>query len=216
MKRILLSGTIALGLHIIFFVSLPVLLQETHKPARPEIKSVMVTMSYQPVETKKEKMTKKPVKKIIKKSKPAPKLEPKAKPSQQDKPNYLPKADIKPKTTDNQDVSKKNPSRQAKESLNKNKELSEFTEPFYKRGPLLKYPLKARKRGYDGTVELMIQVSEKGKVSNLWIFKSSNYKSLDNHAVKIVQNWIFEPGKKNGRPETMWVKIPVKFKLQKN
>lgn len=94
----------------------------------------------------------------------------------------------------------KKTSRQNKENLNKNKELFKITEPFYKKKPLLKYPLKAKRRGYEGTVELMVQVSMKGKVSNLWVFKSSNYKSLDNHAVKIVKNWIFEPGKKDGKP----------------
>ncbi len=214
MKRILLSGAIAIGLHALFLVSLPVLSQKNQKPATPETKSVIVTMSYQTLKPKKEKQEVKPVKKFVKKkTKSAPKQKPVIKPLPQANPNPLEKIQTKQNVTDVQQSDKKNPVFQSKESLNKNKGLVTITEPFYKKKPLLKYPLKAKKRGYEGTVELMVQVSKEGVVSNLWIFKSSNYKSLDNQAVKIVKSWIFEPGKKNGRPEEMWVKIPVKFRL---
>ncbi len=216
MGRILISGAIAIGLHIVFLVSLPMLLQKDHKPAQPETKSVMVTMSYRPLKPEKEKQKIKSAKKIIKKNRLAPKHEPKNKPLQQvhPKPTQKKKTQTKQDVTDFQNSDKKNPVFQSKESFNKNQGLVTITEPFYKKKPLLKYPLKAKRRGYEGTVELMVQVSKKGIVSNLWIFKSSNYKSLDNQAVKIVRNWIFEPGKKNGRPEKMWVKIPIKFKLK--
>ena len=190
-------------------------------------------MSYRPMEEKKEKPFKKtitkPVKKIVKKNKttkpkpekkikpeikPLPALEPEIEPFQKVDFNPLPEPNIKQEITANQVENKKTPSFQKKETPDKNKELSTITEPFYKKKPLLKYPIKAKRRRYEGTVELMVEVSEKGKVSNLWVYKSSNYKSLDNQAVKIVKQWIFEPGKKNGKPEKMWVKIPIKFKLK--
>ncbi|MCP3899733.1 MAG: energy transducer TonB [Desulfobacteraceae bacterium] len=214
MKRILLSGAIATGLHAVFLISLPMLSQKNYKHAIPETKSVIVTMSYQTLIPKKEKQKVKPVKKFVrKKMKSAPQQKPEIKPVPQANPNPLEKIQTKQNVTDAQHLDKKTPVFQSKESLKKNKGLITITEPFYKKKPLLKYPLKAKRRGYEGTVELMVQVSKEGIVSNLWIFKSSNYKSLDNQAVKIVKNWIFEPGKKNGRPEEMWVKIPVKFRL---
>ncbi len=90
----------------------------------------------------------------------------------------------------------------------------EFAKPLYKKNTLPAYPIVAKRRGYMGTVELIVLVSEKGIVSSLKIFKSSGYKSLDRQAVKTVKNWLFEPGKKKGVPQEMWVKIPVKFEFK--
>ncbi len=79
MKRILLSGAIAIGLHAVFLISLPMLSQKNYKPAIPETKSVIVTMSYQTLKPKKEKQKVKPVKKFVKK-KSVPKQKPEIKP----------------------------------------------------------------------------------------------------------------------------------------
>ncbi|MBU0463314.1 MAG: TonB family protein [Proteobacteria bacterium] len=102
---------------------------------------------------------------------------------------------------------------QKKENITQQDAHIEFAKPLYKKNPLPVYPVIAKKRGYVGTVELIVLVSEKGEVNSLKIFKSSGYKSLDNQAFKTVKNWLFEPGKKNGVPEEMWVKIPVKFEF---
>ncbi|MBU8910372.1 MAG: energy transducer TonB, partial [Desulfobacterales bacterium] len=104
-------------------------------------------------------------------------------------------------------------SSQKKENVEPQETHIEFAKPLYKKNSLPAYPVIARKRGYQGTVELMVLVSEKGKVSSLKIFKSSGYKSIDRQAVKTVKTWLFEPGKKQGIPQEMWVKIPVKFEL---
>ena len=102
---------------------------------------------------------------------------------------------------------------QKKENIRQQEAHIQFAKPLYKKNSLPAYPVIARKRGYQGIVELMVLVSEKGKVSSLKLFHSSGYKSLDRQAVKTVRNWLFEPGKKNGAPHEMWVKIPVKFEL---
>ena len=102
---------------------------------------------------------------------------------------------------------------QKKENIKQQEAYIEFAKPLYKKNTLPVYPVIAKKRGYVGTVELIVLVSEKGKVNSLKIFKSSGYKSLDQQAVKTVKKWLFEPGKKNGVPEEMWVKIPVKFEF---
>ena len=129
-------------------------------------------------------------------------------PTQKIAPGPLQETDIEQKSADKQAIDKKN--------LSNIKKFNTIIKPVYKNNPLPQYPIRARKRGYEGIVELMVQVSKNGRVSNLWIFKSSNYKSLDNQAVKIVKKWIFEPGRKNEMPEEMWVKIPVKFELKYN
>jgi protein TonB len=208
MKRILFSGVIALCFHIAFFAVLPMFFQKPNKSPQPEVKSINVTMSYRPLKIKKADKIK-PVKKIDqKKTIPAVKTEKKIEPEQKaDAPDFSQPNDIEQEIFDNKVSNKESPSPQ-------NTGLVNITEPFYKKKPLLKYPLKAKRRGYEGTVELMVQVSELGHVSNLWLFKSSNYKSLDNQAIKIVKKWIFEPGKRDGKPEIMWVKIPIKFKLE--
>jgi protein TonB len=236
MKQILIASIIAIGLHIAFFAFLPLLLQKNHKPVQAEIKSVIITMSYRTLELRKKKHEKKPFieiakknktdkpkKKInqnrseairIKKIKPAPELKAGTKALQRIDLNSLPKTNIKQQVDDYQADDTVNSNLQNKKTVNNNENFVKIIEPVYKKKPLLKYPIKAKRRGYEGIVELMVQVSIKGSVSNLWIFKSSNYKSLDNQAVKIVRKWIFEPGKKDGKPEKMWVKIPVKFQLK--
>ncbi|MCD4742114.1 MAG: energy transducer TonB [Desulfobacteraceae bacterium] len=228
MNRLLISALLATGLHLIFFVSIPMLFQEKQKPALTVTKSIIVTMSYKELVPKKKhpprkQIKKKPVPKIIKTITPKPlqprqitKIKPeplqtkmnKPEPTQKISPEPLQKTVIEHKSAEKQAIDKKN--------LSDIKKFNTIIKPVYKDNPLPQYPIRARKRGYEGIVELMVQVSKKGRVSNLWIFKSSNYKSLDNQAVKNVKKWIFEPGIKNGEPEEMWVKIPVKFELKYN
>ncbi|MCK5313448.1 MAG: energy transducer TonB [Desulfobacteraceae bacterium] len=230
MKRILLSGTIALCLHIAFFISLPMLLQKNHQPAQPEIQSVMVTMSYRPLKPKKEQHTQKPVKKIVQKkqtTKQQPKQNPeprkpeltqmknnKSAPELKPETDLLQKSEIEQNPAVMQPEIPRNSDLPIKDNSYKNNNLLITARPYYKKNPLPHYPLKAKRRRYEGTVELMVEVSKEGEVINLWIFKSSDYKSLDNQAVKTVKKWLFEPAKKNGKPEKMWVKIPVKFELK--
>ena len=84
----------------------------------------------------------------------------------------------------------------------------------YRRNPPPGYPRTAKKRGYQGTVVLSVLVNENGMVSNLWVFTSSGYMSLDNAAVKAVRNWLFEPGKIGDKNVEMWVKVPIRFQLK--
>ncbi|WP_457553035.1 TonB family protein [Desulfobacula sp.] len=103
---------------------------------------------------------------------------------------------------------------QKKEIIKPEQALIEFARPLYKKNPLPAYPSIAKKRGYQGIVELKVLVSKKGIVTAIKIFKSSKHKSLDQKAVATVKKWLFEPGKKNGVAQKMWVKIPVRFELK--
>ena len=86
--------------------------------------------------------------------------------------------------------------------------------PLYKSNPLPRYPSSARRRGFEGTVRLLVEVSEKGEVTELEVDRSSGYPSLDRRAVETVKDWKFEPGRINGEAAAVKVKIPVTFRLE--
>lgn len=85
--------------------------------------------------------------------------------------------------------------------------------PLYKLNTPPKYPREARRMGCEGIVILKILVGENGRVCNFEIFQSSGYPILDKTAVSAVKMWLFEPGTKNGKKMKMWVKVPIRFKL---
>lgn len=86
--------------------------------------------------------------------------------------------------------------------------------PLYKVNPPPRYPTAARRKGQQGTVVLSVHVDKHGRVSNLWLFKSSEYISLDNAAIAAVKDWIFEPAMQGGSTVAMWVNVPVRFELK--
>ena len=89
-----------------------------------------------------------------------------------------------------------------------------MARPLYKKNRAPEYPSKAKRRGYEGIVELNAMICEDGRVCDLKLFKSSGFSGLDDQAMKCVRNWTFAPGTVNGRPEAMWVRIPIKFALK--
>ena len=86
--------------------------------------------------------------------------------------------------------------------------------PLYRLNPAPEYPLIGRKRGYQGTVILEVLVTQEGRVGDLRVVASSGYSVLDQAALASVRTWIFEPGMKAGKTVDMWVKVPVRFRLE--
>jgi protein TonB len=86
--------------------------------------------------------------------------------------------------------------------------------PMYRKNPVPLYPRVARRRGYEGKVILEVLVNEEGRVEDLRIFQSSGYKVLDRSAMKSVQSWLFEPGRRGDEKLEMWVKVPIRFDLK--
>ncbi len=76
------------------------------------------------------------------------------------------------------------------------------------------YPEVARRRGYEGTLRLKVEVLASGKVGRIWVKKSSSYEVLDRSALKTVQNWRFIPAKFGGIPVKSTVIVPVTFQLK--
>jgi protein TonB len=85
--------------------------------------------------------------------------------------------------------------------------------PLYKVNPAPKYPRIAKKRGYQGVVLLDVYVTADGRAKEVKLFHSSHHSVLDKAAIKSVQKWLFEPGKKDGKKVAMWVKVPIRFEL---
>ena len=86
--------------------------------------------------------------------------------------------------------------------------------PEYSKNPPISYPKRARRKGYEGTVVLEVLVNRNGKVDDLRILASSGYAILDRSAVTSVKTWSFKPAKKGKDTIDMWVKVPVRFKLE--
>ncbi len=86
--------------------------------------------------------------------------------------------------------------------------------PIYRLNPPPKYPRLAQRRGLEGVVLLEVWVDIQGRVKELRISSSSGHSILDKAALKAVRNWRFSTGSIRGKPEEMWVKVPVRFQLQ--
>jgi protein TonB len=88
-----------------------------------------------------------------------------------------------------------------------------MARPLYRKNPPPRYPRQARRKGYEGIVILEVLVDQKGTVNDLRVFQSSGYKILDQSALESVHKWVFEPGTRNGETVKMWVRVPIRFKL---
>lgn len=86
--------------------------------------------------------------------------------------------------------------------------------PDYGVNPKPVYPTSARRRGYEGDVKLRVLVLENGKVGKIEIEKPSGYEVLDESALKTVNDWVFIPGKENGKEVSSWVTVPISFRLK--
>jgi len=88
-----------------------------------------------------------------------------------------------------------------------------MARPLYVKNPAPRYPRRARKKGLQGTVMLKVLVNAGGRVEDLKLLHSSGHAILDKAAMAAVKKWLFAPGAVNGTPARMWVKVPIRFKL---
>jgi protein TonB len=75
-----------------------------------------------------------------------------------------------------------------------------------------RYPLLARRNGWEGTVVIDILISESGRVQEARIEKTSGYNVLDNAALGAVRNWRIAP-RDQADPPSLKFRVPVIFKL---
>jgi protein TonB len=86
--------------------------------------------------------------------------------------------------------------------------------PHQEGNPKPPYPPLARRRGYEGTVRLKVEVLASGKVGRIWVKNSSGYAILDRSALKTVKDWSFIPARFGNIPVKSTVIVPVTFKLK--
>jgi len=91
---------------------------------------------------------------------------------------------------------------------------TELAYPNYNLNPKPIYPRAARKRGYEGKVKLKVFVLENGKVGKIEVARPSGYQILDKSALEAVKDWVFIPGKENGKEISSWVTVPITFQLK--
>ncbi len=78
------------------------------------------------------------------------------------------------------------------------------------------YPLAARHAGEQGTVTLHVLVRSDGTVGAVQVVESSGYTVLDDSAVQTVRDrWRFAPARLNGVAIESWVKVPIRFTLDR-
>jgi protein TonB len=86
--------------------------------------------------------------------------------------------------------------------------------PHQEGNPKPPYPALARRRGYEGTVRLKVEVLASGKVGKIWVKNSSGYEILDRSALKTVKDWRFIPARFGNIPVKSTVIVPVTFQLE--
>lgn len=83
----------------------------------------------------------------------------------------------------------------------------------YGETPGKRYPAIARRRGWEGTVLLKVQLSAEGASEHVAVERSSGHEILDEAAVDMVKKWKFIPAKRGDTLIASSVKVPIIFKL---
>jgi TonB family protein len=96
------------------------------------------------------------------------------------------------------------------------KDSKEIEPPLVLREVKPAYTRAAKEAGIQGVVWLKAVVRSNGTVGQVDVVKSLDEKyGLDAEAVKAAQQWLFEPGKKDGKPVDVRVTIEMSFTLKK-
>jgi periplasmic protein TonB len=76
--------------------------------------------------------------------------------------------------------------------------------------PAPQYPPDLRKKKLSGTVYVLFIVDPAGRVKQPKV-QSSSHPAFDQPALKAVQRWRFEPGKRKGKPVPFKMRVPITF-----
>ncbi len=84
----------------------------------------------------------------------------------------------------------------------------------YGTNPPPPYPSTARRRGWEGEVLLLVNVSARGEVFKVTVSRSSGYQILDRAALNAVYRWQFQAAQKNGWAVAGQVMVPIHFSIK--
>lgn len=76
------------------------------------------------------------------------------------------------------------------------------------------YPMMSRRLGEQGKVMVRVLVDEKGHALDVSVQQSSGKPRLDEAAKKAVLEALFKPYREDGKPEQVYVVVPVVFRMQ--
>ena len=86
-------------------------------------------------------------------------------------------------------------------------------EPLERVAP--KYPMRAARKNMEGWVRLSYVVDVEGKVKDIILHDSSGNRSFEKASIRAVEQWVYKPATKNGKPiEQCNSKIQIDFKMQ--
>ncbi len=83
------------------------------------------------------------------------------------------------------------------------------------RNPKPEYPMIAKRRGWQGTVLLEVEVKENGRPGSVKVRESSGREILDASAMRTVRLWLFNPATRDGRPVSSLMTLSIVFKLER-
>ncbi len=79
--------------------------------------------------------------------------------------------------------------------------------------PPLEYPMKARLKGWEGTVTLRFEMLADGTIGAIEVAKSSGHDILDTAARNALKQWRHQPPRQKDQPETTWATLDFNFTL---
>ena len=75
------------------------------------------------------------------------------------------------------------------------------------------YPRWALRQGWQGDLEIALEILKDGHVGRYKVMKSTGHKVLDEAAVEAIHTWRFHPAMKNGKIILTCIQVPVKFQI---
>ena len=224
MKRIIIAAILALGIHG-FLLGLKFDRLKRISSEKPKLRVMNMSLALrQPRMTTPKAAPSKPKHKTKKKPKHFPKPKPKKvikdvnHHEEKDRSKAIPEKTVDmpktpdlPEQTQRESVSKETD--KEGETLSE-KQIIREARPLYRSNPPPKYPVLARRRGFQGNVLLEVLVGPIGNVIDLRVLSSSGHPILDRAAKSSVKNWTFVPGMRGQEKVEMWVRVPIRFELK--
>jgi protein TonB len=75
------------------------------------------------------------------------------------------------------------------------------------------YPEAARRDGVQAKVRLQLLVDTAGRVADVRVVRPAG-RGFDEAAVSLARRFLFEPGKRDGRPAAMWITLTYSFEIE--